>query len=252
MPETIAPPSIQSLLIQMRFGDTILGTATGFVVNTKNGPALVTNRHVVTGRHQDTNVPLSSTAGIPDNLVVWHNQLNRLGRWVAKRESLYMGDVPRWKEHPTLGARADIVCLRLTDLTDVHLYPYDVSNPGPHIRIGPSDLLSVVGFPFGLVGRAGTGLFAIWATGFLAIEPLAEFGELPVLLIDCRSRNGQSGSPVIAYRSGGMVAMSDGSSAAFSGSVSRLVGVYSGRINAESDLGKVWKLSALAELVASV
>jgi hypothetical protein len=252
VPATIALPSVQSLLIQQRFGDTLLGTATGFIVNTKNGPALVTNRHVVTCRHQDTNVPLSPTAGVPDNLVVWHNQRNKLGQWIAKRESLYMGDVPRWKEHPTLGARADIVCLPLTDLTDVHVYPYDVSTPGAAIKVGPSDLLSVVGFPFGLGGGAGSGLFAIWATGFLAIEPIADFGELPVSLIDCRSRPGQSGSPVIAYRSGGMVPMDDGSTTAFVAPVWRFIGVYSGRINAESDLGCVWKVSALGELIASM
>lgn len=249
MPGTIVQLSVQSLLIQMRFGETILGSGTGFIVNAKNGPALVTNRHIVTGRHQDTNAPLSPTAGIPDNLIVWHNRLDKLGQWIAKRESLNVGLVPRWKEHPTLGARADIICLPLTELADVHIYPYDISNPGPDIRVGPSDTLSVVGFPFGL---AGGGLFAIWATGFLATEPIADFGNLPISLIDCRSRQGQSGSPVVAYRSGGMTALSDGSSVVFSGPVSRLVGVYSGRINAESDLGRVWKVSALAELVTSM
>jgi hypothetical protein len=32
----------------------------------------------------------------------------------------------------------------------------------------------------------------------------------------------------------------------------RLLGVYSGRINEQSDLGMVWKLSAIRELVASL
>ena len=76
---TIAQPSVQSLLVQMRFGETILGSGTGFVVQSKNGPTLVTNRHIVTGRHQDTGSPLSSSAGVPDNLVIWHNQLDHLG-----------------------------------------------------------------------------------------------------------------------------------------------------------------------------
>ncbi len=227
----------------------ILGTCTGFVVNSPKGPLLITNRHVVTGRHQDTGAPLSSTAGVSDNLVIWHNHFGKLGQWVARRESLYLQDLPRWKEHPKLGARADIIALPLTELTDVQLYPYDLANPGPDIQVGPSDLVSVVGFPFGM---AGGGLFAIWATGFLATEPIADFADLPVSLIDCRSRQGQSGSPVISFRSGGMVAMSDGSSAGFAGPVWRFIGVYSGRLNAESDLGIVWKITALVELVASV
>jgi S1-C subfamily serine protease len=233
----------------MRFGDVILGTGTGFIVNSLKGSLLITNRHVATGRHQDTGAPLSSTAGVPDNLVIWHNHLGKLGQWVARREALYEQDLPRWREHPKLGARADIIALPLTQLTDVQIYPYDLANPGPDIQVGPSDLVSVVGFPFGM---AGGGLFAIWATGFLATEPIADFADLPVSLIDCRSRQGQSGSPVISFRSGGMVAMSDGSSAAFAGPVWRFIGVYSGRLNAESDLGIVWKITALVELVASV
>jgi hypothetical protein len=42
------------------------------------------------------------------------------------------------------------------------LFPYDPVNTGPAIQVGPSDPVSVVGFPFGI---AGGGLFAIWATG---------------------------------------------------------------------------------------
>jgi hypothetical protein len=86
----------------------------------------------------------------------------------------------------------------------------------------------------------------------MATEPVADFADLPVSLIDCRSRQGQSGSPVISFRSGGMVAMSDGSSAAFAGPVWRFIGVYSGRLNAESDLGIVWKAAALTELIGSI
>lgn len=96
------------------------------------------------------------------------------------------------------------------------------------------------------------GVFGVWATGFFASESEVDFNNLPIILIDCRSRQGQSGSPVIAYRSGGMVAMADGGSAAFGGPVWRFIGIYSGRINAESDLGIVWKASAIAQLVSSL
>jgi hypothetical protein len=79
-----------------------------------------------------------------------------------------------------------------------------------------------------------------------------DFDALPTFLIDCRSRQGQSGSPVIAYRGGGMVALTGGSTAVFAGPVYRFLGIYSGRINSESDLGVVWKASAIAELIASI
>lgn len=246
---TIALPSVQSLLIEMRFNGQPLSTGTAFVTATSKGPCLITNRHNVTGRNQESGEPLSPTGGIPNELVVLHNQARQLGSWVARTEKLYIDEKPRWIEHPILGAWADFVALPLTDLHDVELYPYDLLNPGPDIHVGAADPVSVVGFPFGI--SAG-GAFAVWATGFLASEPDVDFNRLPIQLIDCRSRQGQSGSPVIAYRSGGMVAMRDGGSAAFSSPVWRIIGIYSGRLNKESDIGMVWKTSSVAELVRSI
>jgi hypothetical protein len=46
--------------------------------------------------------------------------------------------------------------------------------------------------------------------------------------------------------------MEDGGTNMFAGPVWRFIGVYSGRINPESDLGIVWKASALADLIAAV
>lgn len=233
----------------MQFNGQPLSTGSAFVAHSTKGPVLITNRHNVTGRRQDNGDPLSSTGGIPSEIVIIHNRRDRLGEWVPRLEQLLVGNVPRWREHPALGARADFVALPLTQLDDVHLYPYDPANPGPDIFCGPADGISVVGFPFGMTGGGAAG---IWATGFIASEPVIDFENLPVFLIDCRSRQGQSGSSVIAYRSGGMVAMADGSASAFSGPVWRFLGIYSGRINAESDLGIVWKASAIAELIAAV
>jgi hypothetical protein len=244
---TIAKPSVQSLLIEMRFNGQGLSTGTAFVVDTPTqGPHLVTNRHNVTGRHQATGEPLSKTGGIPSHIAIVHNRKGQLGQWVQRIEPLFSDAKARWVEHPALGSKADFVALKLTDLNDVDLFPYDLAPEGNQIRVGPADTVSVIGFPFGMT--AG-GAFAVWATGFLASEPEVDFDNLPIQLIDCRSRQGQSGSPVLAFRSGGAVPMSDGSTAMFTGPVERLIGVYSGRINAESDLGIVWKTSAISQLI---
>lgn len=246
---TIAIPSVRSLLIEMRTGAQALGTGTGFVVPSACGPVLLTNRHNVTGRRQDNDQPLSASGGLPDSIRIVHNRAGKLGEWLIKDEALYAGSKPRWREHPGLGAKADVVGLPLTALDDVELYMYDVNNPGPPIRCGPAQTVSVVGFPFAI--QAG-GSLAVWATGFVASEPDIDFEGLPVFLIDCRSRQGQSGSAVIAYGNGGMFAMEDGSSAVMGGEVIRLIGIYSGRINEQSDLGIVWKTSVLRELVAAI
>lgn len=243
----IAEPSVKSLLIQMFFNGQAISTGTGFIANTQKGPVLLTNRHNLTGRHQETNKPLSPTSGIPNQIKIIHNRTNGLGNWIIKDEILYdKNDRPLWIEHANLKGQMDCVALPLTQLEEVQFYPYDLNNPGPDIAIGPADNISVVGFPFGI--QTG-GSLAIWATGFLASEPNL---ETPVFLIDCRSRPGQSGSPVIAYRNGGAVAMQSGGSAMFGCPVYKFLGIYSGRINSESDLGIVWKTSAIKELLDSI
>ena len=178
-----------------------------------------------------------------------HNRKNVLGQWVQRVESLFSDGTPRWRQHPTLSGRADFVALPLTRLDDVELLPYDPSKPGTNLSVGPADPVSVIGFPFGVT--AG-GSFGVWATGFLASEPIVDYGDLPIQLVDCRTRPGQSGSPVIAHRNGGMVALEGGDSAAYNGPVFRFLGIYSGRINKESDLGVVWKASAIQQLLSSL
>lgn len=247
---TITKQSVQSLLIEMQFNGKALATGTGFVVESpSNDPYLLTNLHNVTGKNPHTGETLSKTGGVPNEIIIIHNRKGKLGEWVFRKENLYDNLNPLWIEHPTLGAKADFVALKLKDIDDVETYPYAPDNPGPKILVGPADPVSVIGFPFGVT--AG-GAFGVWATGFLASEPTVDFNDLPIHLIDCRTRQGQSGSPVIAFRSGGAVSLEDGSSAIFNGPVDRFMGIYSGRINAESDLGIVWKASAINELIKTL
>ncbi len=245
---TIALPSVQSLLIEMRARGNALSVGTAFVVTSKKGHVLVTNWHNLAGRHPETKQPMSPTGALPDEVRIIHNKLNTLGSWIPVTESLFSNGKPRWSEHPKYAEKVDVVALPLTDSTDVHLYPYDLTG-GPKVHVGPAEPVSVIGFPFGI--QAG-GSLAVWATGFLASEPDIDFRGLPLMLVDCRTREGQSGSAVIAYRAGGAVSMEDGSTAIMSGPAQRFLGCYSGRINKESDLGLVWKASAVQEIVDSI
>jgi hypothetical protein len=236
------------LLIEMKNGAQRLATGTGFVAIAPKGPVLLTNWHNVTGLHPQSRQPLSPTGALPDRLAIVHNRANQLGQWLVREEPLLAGQRIRWHEHPTLGDKVDAVALPLTALDDVELYPHDITG-GPDIAVGPADPVSVIGFPFGL--QAG-GSLAVWATGFVASEPQIDFNDLPLMLVDCRTRPGQSGSAVISYRSGGAVAMADGGTSIFGAAVWKFLGIYSGRINEQSDLGLVWKVKALSELIASV
>lgn len=246
----IRKPSVQSLFIEMNFNGIKLSFGTAFVVDTAKGPHLITNRHNVTGRDQNTGQPLSSTAGIPNQMTILHNASTGLGFWQSVVEPLFKPDgSPCWVEHPTLGARADFVALPLAQTAGITLIPHLLTHTGPDFIVGPAEIVSVIGFPFGM---AAGGVFAVWATGFVASEPDVDINGLPVMYIDCRSRQGQSGSPVLAYRSGGTAHMRDGSTAMIAGEFSRFIGIYSGRINKDSDIGIIWKTSAIAELVAAL
>ena len=116
--------------------------------------------------------------------------------------------------------------------------------------VNPAETLSVIGFPFGV---STTGKLPVWVTGFLAQELSLVTAENPVFLIDCRSRQGQSGSPVIAYRvSNYRIINGDKVTTRISPQIAwEFLGIYSGRINPESDLGRVWHVSILKDLLVS-
>jgi len=252
-------PTAKSLYIEMYFGETLLSSGTAILVanDRESHCALITNRHNVTGRNQGTGKCLSNKAAIPDAIVIhFHKNLGSFEHtgeeWKEIRLPLYRKDgTPYWIEHPRLRDKADIVALNLTWGDDVSRYPYYLETDLDHINlvISPAENISVIGFPFGLSSH---GKLPIWATGFLAQEINLIAPDNPVFLIDCRTRQGQSGSAVIAFRSSGYRHMRDGKVVLTTSpnKVWEFLGVYSGRVNSESDLGKVWHVSAIKELLA--
>lgn len=231
-----------------------LSYASGFIVTGPTGPLLITSRHVVTGRDQDTGTPLSASGGIPDNVLVTHNGSEKDAKGsdtlVIASESLYDDSgAPRWFEHPILRDRADIVALPLTRLAGIELMPVTITHSSNPISCRPTEMVSVVGYPF---GRSGPGSLAIWAAGFIASEIGILWNGLPIILIDCRSRPGQSGSPVFAYRPSLFIRENGELQVPVPGTAGyRFLGVYGGRIHPDSDIGMVWNADCLRELVDS-
>lgn len=245
----IAEPSVQSLYLVSRSNGQDLGTGTGFVVEHLGQPYLITNYHLAAGRSPETGQPRHPSGAVTEELAVLHLLPTGTGaiQWQARFEPVLNADGEAlWFEHPAHGRTVDVVALPLTQLNGVELHPYDLTGAAPALAAAPATSVSVIGFPFGI---AAGGAFGVWTRGFIASEPEVSFNDLPLMLIDARTREGQSGSPVILYVSGGMAAMADGSSAAFAGPVVNLLGVYSGRINAESDIGLVWKVDAVREIL---
>ena len=239
-------PSARSLFIATLVEDNALSSATGFVVSREGKHFLITNRHVVTGTNLITGKPLSTTGGLPNELRILHNKEGALGAWIAKTEALTAGSSPLWHEHPSKNESIDVVALELTDLGGTDIHAYDPWSQTPDIALGPADELSIIGFPFG-VSSSG---FPIWIKGAVATEPEVNHDGLPCFLIDSRTRPGQSGSPVIFYSAGGgTYRTKDGITHIGGGEIEQFCGVYSGRINRESDIGYVWKPQIVTDII---
>lgn len=248
---------------------TPLSTATGFVVQRAGVCYLITNWHVLTGLDPITRFLLDPHGRRPDSVRIAHTSASwNAGRptFVEKVEPLYAADDSRlWCEHPDHGESVDVVALPLTRLDDVKLSTYDPWRP-PYVRFGVGDEVSIVGFPFGI---SSDGL-ALWTRGSIASEFEEDHDGTPRFLIDARTRPGQSGSPVIFFRTGayfekyGGIVLPNTShefvptpgkpiapdlARPLTGFTEEFLGVYSGRIHADSDLGSVWRPSALRDIL---
>jgi hypothetical protein len=230
-----------------------MAVATGFVVQRESQRYLITNWHVVSGRRSDDGQPLASHGGLPDRIEIWHNHIGAPGfiSWGSVIEKLVdEDDVPLWLEHPKHGRSVDVVALPLTFTSGVSFYPYDLedgSSGTPVLVADVPDSVNIIGFPF---GESAAVRIAIWTKGSIATDMEVDYGQLPCFLIDSRTRRGQSGSPVVAYKGlSDNGRLTDGTIIMGSRIMSRLLGVYSGRINPESDLGRVWKVLAIKEIL---
>ncbi|MDE2684516.1 MAG: serine protease [Chloroflexota bacterium] len=238
------PLSAVSRHIRMYFGDTLLGHGTCFFVMSKDGPMLVTNRHNFTGRNNITGRPLRDDCAIPDHAVVTLHGPGEIHYHIDLIDHANP-EVPSWTEHPTLGAMADIVALPVKEMVNIigELNSVSLGNNWHRWDVGSE--LHVIGYPYGQIG----GPFPIWSKGFIASEPDVDISGLPVFLIDCRSRPGQSGSPVFAHFRPGAIVEHGGQDYQAKKPMNYFVGVYSGRLRHDSDLGLVWKRSCIEELV---
>lgn len=130
---TVDPLSLTSLYLKLYVRDQHLSNASGFVVRYAERNFLVTNWHVLSGRHADTQKPLSPTAGIPDQLRIAH-LLTDAGSsgfaWQFRREALQDGNgKATWFEHPKSNL-VDVACVELTDVPDnVRLMPLGLNWP---------------------------------------------------------------------------------------------------------------------------
>lgn len=244
--------SLKSLYIEVKYNEVTLGSATGFVVEYNLKKYFITNRHVVTGRHNETGECMNSMGAIPNILrVVVPIIKDNSAAWNSFEINLYdKKDNKKWIEHPTYGEDIDVAAIELCDF-EYDSLAYQIYSDG---EVAVTDTVYIIGYPYGYSVLPGDKKVAIWTAGSVASEP--ELGinkkgiQLPAFLVDAKTRCGQSGSPVFYHNNNGV--KRDGNRiSVFGVPVSFNVGIYSGRINKDSDLGYVWKWSVIKEILDS-
>ncbi|MCU1699427.1 MAG: hypothetical protein JWR34_5490 [Mycobacterium sp.] len=258
--------SIRSVFLQMVYiaeGEadgpgpkTILASGTGFFCRVDGADFLVTARHNLSGRHWETKRYLSSHPVAPTHVRIGLRTTPPPGGYnlnVPQEIRLYQialtdADGPLWQEHPTYRDQMDVAVLpfRLPYEDNVLVLPWEPQTAevaDANNKLWVTQDITIVGYPYGL----NSGELPLWARGTIASEPsfLYTFKnrELPLFLSDARTRPGQSGSPVLLFRPPGTLLVTDtGELAVTKGTQSKLLGVYTGRVNDDSDLGFVWRI----------
>jgi len=241
---SVAPLYVEQC-VKTESGLQEIGRATGFVVNHRSSHFLITNWHVVTGRHPSTGEPSRADGQTPTHLAIYHHG-DRLGSWRRVIEELYTPEgAPAWLEHPN-GRGVDVAAVRIEPREGVTFHPLPLDLADADIRVEPAMQVSIIGFPLGLVSQ---GDLPVWKTGHIATEPDLDFDDKKIFLVDATTRSGMSGAPVIVRLRSGYQTRS-GSFPISARPITRFLGVYSGRLPRDSELGKVWRPENITEIIS--
>jgi len=233
------------------------GHATGFFYQVADAVQLITNWHVVTGVDPTTMQPVDAKEPLPSALrILYKAHFSEGGaKGIDTRTHdipLCDGDQALWSEHSTR-QNVDVVAIKL-DVTQLENFAnQSINTIQQENRLAPYPGMDcyVLGYPEGMIGPGRT---PIWKRGSIATEPLYNFRSMRGFLIDTATRNGMSGSPVIArhdgiFNPGGPGGLSPD---AVIGSVNKFIGIYSGRLGddpMEVQLGMVWRADVLEDIV---
>ncbi|MFV0516953.1 MAG: trypsin-like serine peptidase [Aminipila sp.] len=230
-----------------------LGTATGFVVKYNNINFLVTNRHVLSGVNTNDKTVINKNGAIPNLLRIFHHvepnlTIHGYGAWALRYENLIdQCGKTRWYSHPKwdstntmeyyLEKNIDIAVLPLVNIDRVGFHYIDIFANEITTNLPPGISVSIVGYPLAI----SNDLFPIWKTGHIASDITTHHSQL-YFYIDATTRSGMSGSPVY-YRNYFQYSRDTIHTQTY------LIGLYSGRIHKESEIGIVWRQKYIQETI---
>ncbi|MFC3937792.1 hypothetical protein ACFOW3_24490, partial [Acidovorax facilis] len=253
--------------LSMRFGDLKLAIGTGFLYERHGKLFIVTAWHNVTGRHSETLTCESSTAAVPDNILVTlrmrinHKGHDREPYPVSVRVPLVGEKNALFYIHPQGWPRVDVVAIPFDlDSVDMEFYVGDEFRKQPLRSIFPAPGNGDITFECCAFQQFAISdheleqewlervevteeLFIpgypeniqahltrpVWKRATIASSVQLGLNQQPQFLIDSASHKGMSGSPVVFYSPSGSVRI--GSTTYFRGrETAILVGVYVGRV----------------------
>ena len=229
--------------------------ATGFVVKVAGDPGeeyfLVTNRHVVTGRRSEDNAIIDvATGATPSALAVtFHDPGAAPQRRTVLVELSDQAGSPIWREHPGYGSLVDVAVIPLSQVPGSEVlapFAYELGHDASRVDVASE--VYIIGYPEGVGLDASSGLRAIWVRGTVAWPPIFDWHGLPRMLVDCRARPGQSGSPAVFWSTGARPFVG-AHGVLHQENAFALVGVYSGRLSRQSCIGLIWRRSVIELII---
>lgn len=279
--------------LTLRYNDTELAVGTGVLYRKLDETYLITAWHNVAGRHSSTLEPLHQHCALPNNLVAYiackhWNTTSDVG-FCRRPFTIPLEDETRtyYYVHPQGWPRVDVVAIPIdpeSSYDSEYAHPNGekisiqlpmrmeasgiglssdiecIQNAEPtsqqerallESNLEVSEDLFILGYPKGIIDIYGQPL---WKRATVATEPHLGWNRQKQFLVDCASREGMSGAPVLFHSKSGVVS-SAGSLTIGDGPLSLFHGIYVGRIGNVSDfeaqVGTVWQRSVVDEIIES-
>jgi hypothetical protein len=241
----------------MWYSQISLGIGTAFFYRRGTKSYIVTNWHNIMGRDPATGQPRSDDGVVPNRVTAVLFPPVAMTEGAAHLRGggprLFESEVEHWFMHPD-GQAIDIAGCELPEDAEVYCLNDRDFEPDPHVTVGLEAF--IIGYPRGI---RSAGIFPIWKRASIASEPALTFDKQPCLLLDSATREGMSGSPVLArvisreddrnltgpFGSNTPIILQKGLA---------FLGMYSGRIGVkdafEAQIGKVWLPGCIDEMLA--
>lgn len=250
--------------LEMFRGPDRLASGSSFLWESNSRTFLVTNWHNLAGINPLTNQSMSKSGVVPDRisfgLFKQVSDPDPSGFYELKFATVGISlfgecSEPRWFEHPGLGRKVDAAAIDVTqEVQGFQIAHANTLESDAILDVVASQEVFVVGFPFGLIVNAPA---PIWKRGSVALDPTFDADGLPKMLVDTATREGMSGSVVIARHIivGRDYLKKDGTKSppVLYAKHDSVLGIYSGRHYPDLDkaqLGIVWKRRAIEEIIA--